>query len=80
MKSRSWMWTTVVSLFAALAMPVWTAAQNSPSPANKYKHRTAFYRSQVKFPLKSAPVGERRSAESHSPQSFSSDDSKMTAE
>ena len=27
MKSRTWMWTTVVSLFAALAMPVWTTAQ-----------------------------------------------------
>jgi probable HAF family extracellular repeat protein len=27
MKSRTWMWMTVVSLFAALAMPVWTTAQ-----------------------------------------------------
>ena len=29
MKSRTWMWTTAVYLFAALAMPVWTAAQTS---------------------------------------------------
>jgi len=27
MKSRTWMWMTAVYLFAALAMPVWTAAQ-----------------------------------------------------
>ncbi len=38
MKSRTWMWMTVVYLFAALAMPVWTAAQNKPSPPNKPKH------------------------------------------
>jgi probable HAF family extracellular repeat protein len=38
MKSRTWMWMTVVYLFAALAMPVWTAAQNNPSPPNKPKH------------------------------------------
>ena len=27
MKSRTWMWMIAVYLFAALAMPVWTAAQ-----------------------------------------------------
>ena len=67
MKSRTWMWMTVVSLFAALAMPVWTAAQDNPSQNPKPKHHTALNRSQVKFPLKSTPVGERRSAESLSP-------------
>jgi probable HAF family extracellular repeat protein len=38
MKSRTWMWMTVVYLFAALAMPVWTAAQNNPSPDHQKKH------------------------------------------
>ena len=32
MKSRTWMWTTAVSLFAALAMAVGMAAQDNPSP------------------------------------------------
>jgi hypothetical protein len=38
MKSRTWMWMTAVSLFAALAMPVWTAAQDNPSQKPKPKH------------------------------------------
>ena len=38
MKSRTWMWTTVVSLFA-LALPVWTAAQDNPSQEHKSKHK-----------------------------------------
>src|SRR5664280_385717 len=38
MKSRAWMWMTVVYLFAALAMPVWTAAQDNPSPDNHHRH------------------------------------------
>src|ERR1700752_4584980 len=29
MKSRTWMFAAVVYLFAALAIPVWTAAQNN---------------------------------------------------
>ena len=40
MKSRTWLWTSVVSLFAALAMPIGMAAQTSPSPNNKLKHHT----------------------------------------
>ena len=35
MKSRTWMWMTVVSLFAALAMPVCMAAQDNPSQDHK---------------------------------------------
>ena len=38
MKSRTWMWMTVVYLFAALAMPVGMAAQDNPSPDHKPKH------------------------------------------
>lgn len=38
MKSRTWMWMTVVYLFAVLAMPVWTAAQDNPSQNPKPKH------------------------------------------
>ena len=38
MKSRTWMWTTVVYLFAALAMSVGMAAQNNPSQEHKHKH------------------------------------------
>ena len=38
MKSRTWMWTTVVYLFAALAMPVGMAAQDNPSQDHKSKH------------------------------------------
>jgi probable HAF family extracellular repeat protein len=38
MKSRAWMWTTVVYLFAALATPVGTAAQDSPSQNHNPKH------------------------------------------
>lgn len=37
MKPRTWMWAAVVYLFAALAMPVWTAAQDNPSQ-DKPKH------------------------------------------
>jgi hypothetical protein len=38
MKSRTWMWTTAVYLFAALAMPALTAAQDNPSQDHKSKH------------------------------------------
>jgi probable HAF family extracellular repeat protein len=38
MKSRTWMWMTVVYLFAALATPVGTAAQDNPSQDHKSKH------------------------------------------
>jgi len=38
MKSRTWMCTTVVSLFAALAMPVCMVAQDSPSQNHKLTH------------------------------------------
>jgi probable HAF family extracellular repeat protein len=38
MKSRTWMWTTVVYLFAALATPVGTAAQDNQSQNHKSKH------------------------------------------
>ena len=31
MKSRTWMWTAVVYLFATLAVTVGLAAQNNPS-------------------------------------------------
>ena len=39
MKSRTWMWMTVVYLFAALAMPVGMAAQDTPSQDPKPKHK-----------------------------------------
>ena len=38
MKSRTWTWMTAVYLFAALAMPVGTAAQDNPSQDYKHKH------------------------------------------
>ncbi len=38
MKSRTWMWITAVSLFAALAMPVCMVAQDNPSQDHKSKH------------------------------------------
>jgi probable HAF family extracellular repeat protein len=38
MKSHTWMSMTVVSLFAALVMPVCIAAQDNPSPDNRHKH------------------------------------------
>src|SRR5664279_5707157 len=38
MKPRTWMWKSVVSLFAALAMPIGMAAQNIPLPNNQPKH------------------------------------------
>ena len=38
MKPRTWIWMTVVYLFAALATPVWTAAQDNPSQDHKSKH------------------------------------------
>lgn len=38
MKSRICMWTTVVFLFAALAMPVGMAAQDNPTRDHKSKH------------------------------------------
>ena len=39
MKSRTWMWTSAVFLFAVLAMPVCMAAQDNPSPDHKTKHQ-----------------------------------------
>jgi probable HAF family extracellular repeat protein len=38
MKSRIWTWATVVYLFATVTMPVWTAAQDNPSPRHHRKH------------------------------------------
>jgi probable HAF family extracellular repeat protein len=38
MKSRRWIWTTAVYLFAALAMPFGMAAQDNPSQDHKSKH------------------------------------------
>src|SRR5271165_28381 len=38
MKSRTWMWMAAVTLFAALAIPVGMAAQDSPSQEHKSKH------------------------------------------
>ena len=38
MKPRTWIWMTVVYLFAALATPVWMAAQDNPSQDHKPKH------------------------------------------
>jgi probable HAF family extracellular repeat protein len=43
MKSRTWMWMTAVSLFAALAIPVGMAAQDSASPDNN-RHQHHRYR------------------------------------
>jgi len=37
MKSRSGMWKIATLLIAALAVPLWTAAQDNPSPDNKPK-------------------------------------------
>jgi probable HAF family extracellular repeat protein len=39
MKPRNWMWTLVVCLFVALATPVWTAAQDNPSPNHHQHHQ-----------------------------------------
>ena len=39
MKSRTWMWSTAVYLFTALAMPVGMAAQDNPSQDHKPKHQ-----------------------------------------
>ena len=38
MKSRRWTWMVIVYLFAVMAMPVWTAAQDNPSQDHKSKH------------------------------------------
>jgi len=38
MKSRTWMWSTAMCLFAALVIPVGMAAQDSPSQEHKPKH------------------------------------------
>ena len=38
MKSLTWMWMTVVSVFAVLAMPICIAAQDNPSQEHKPKH------------------------------------------
>ena len=40
MKPRTWKWMPVVSLIAALAMPIGMAAQNNPLPNNQPKHHT----------------------------------------
>jgi probable HAF family extracellular repeat protein len=40
MKSRTWMWTTAVSLFAALAIPVNIAAQDNEEQHHKPRHHT----------------------------------------
>ena len=40
MKSRTWIWMTTVSLFAALAMPVCMAGQDNSSQDHKPKHHT----------------------------------------
>ena len=39
MKTRTWMWMTAMYLYASLAMPVWTAAQDNPSQNQKPKHK-----------------------------------------
>ena len=41
MKSRTWMWTTVVYLVATLAMPVWTAAQDNQELKDNHQKYTA---------------------------------------
>jgi hypothetical protein len=38
MKSRTWMWMTAVSLFAALAMPVGVRAQDNPTTDTRHRH------------------------------------------
>jgi probable HAF family extracellular repeat protein len=38
MKSRTWMWIAV-SLFTALAMPIWMVAQGNASPDHRHKHQ-----------------------------------------
>ena len=38
MKSRTWVWTLVVCLFTALAMPVWTGAQDNQSNNKHQKY------------------------------------------
>ena len=43
MKSRTWMWTVVVYLFAALAMPLGMAAQDNPSHDDKSQHQGERY-------------------------------------
>jgi hypothetical protein len=40
MKSCTWMWTTAVSLFAALAIPVNIAAQDNEEHDHKPRHHT----------------------------------------
>ena len=40
MKPRTWKWMPVVSLIAALVVPIGTAAQNIPLPNNQPKHHT----------------------------------------
>src|SRR5208283_2101913 len=41
MKSRTWIWMTAVHLFAALAVPPWTAAQEQPEGSNSGDAGTA---------------------------------------
>ena len=38
MKSRTWMWTAVVYLFAALAIPAGMTAQDNPSQNHRHSH------------------------------------------
>jgi hypothetical protein len=38
MKSRTWMWMTAASLFAALAVPAGMAAQDNQSQGQKHRH------------------------------------------
>ena len=40
MKSRTWMWMTVVYLVATLAMPVWTAAQDNQALKDNHQKYT----------------------------------------
>lgn len=44
MKSRIWMWTTAVSLFAALAMPIGMAAQDQDNQAQNHKPKHQKYK------------------------------------
>ena len=44
MKSRTWMWMPVVSLFAALALPVGMAAQDNPTPEHKQSTKVQAHR------------------------------------
>ena len=39
MKSRTWMWTAVVSLLSALTGPSVLAAQNNSSPDHRHRHQ-----------------------------------------